>query len=124
MPLARWPNSGYARITQLPDGENGMTFAIEGGHGAAWAQEPALQAVGYWRYDWADESIEIDKVDSAKGVLTLRGGKPVYGMKAGQRVFVQNAMSELDAPGEWYLDRATAMLYFWPPAPLHDGDVE
>ena len=124
MPLARWPNTGYAQITQLPDGENGATFAIAGGHGAAWAREPALQAVGYWRYDWADESVEIDKVDAASGAMTLRGGKPVYGMKANQRVFVQNAMSELDAPGEWYLDRAASMLYFWPPAPLHDGEVE
>ena len=26
--------------------------------------------------------------------------------------------------GEWYLDRASAKLYFWPPAPLKDGQVE
>jgi hypothetical protein len=124
MPLARWPNTGYAQIGQLPDGENGSTFGISGGHFSAWAQEPALLAVGYWQHDWADESVEIDKVDPAKGVLTVRGGKPIYGMKAAQRIFLQNAMSELDTPGEWYLDRATSMLYFWPPAPLRDGDVE
>jgi hypothetical protein len=31
-----------------------------------------------------------------------------------------NILEELDKPGEWYLDRKTGILYFWPPAPL-DG---
>ena len=29
-----------------------------------------------------------------------------------------NLLAELDAPGEWYLDRPTGTLYFWPPSPL------
>ena len=28
-----------------------------------------------------------------------------------------------DAPGEWYLDRATSTLYFWPPAGADPGTV-
>src|SRR5260370_39972118 len=32
--------------------------------------------------------------------------------------FVENVFEELDAPGEWYLDEKTAMLYFYPPAGL------
>jgi hypothetical protein len=30
----------------------------------------------------------------------------------------------LDRPGEWYLDTQTKTIYFWPPAPLKDGDTE
>jgi hypothetical protein len=45
-------------------------------------------------------------------------------MERNQRVFLQNALSELDAPGEWYLDRKSGILYFWPPEPIRKGDVE
>ena len=31
-------------------------------------------------------------------------------------------LPELDQPGEWYLDRDSGLLYFWPPSPLTDGD--
>lgn len=31
-----------------------------------------------------------------------------------QRYYVENVYEALDTPGEWYLDRATGMLYYWP----------
>ena len=36
----------------------------------------------------------------------------------GQFRFVENIFEELDAPGEWFLDHKTDMLYFYPPAGL------
>jgi hypothetical protein len=36
---------------------------------------------------------------------------------------VINALSQLDAPGEYYIDRRNGTLYFWPPAPA-TGDAE
>ena len=35
-----------------------------------------------------------------------------------------NVLDELDEPGEWYLDRAAGVLYFWPPSPMRAGDAE
>jgi hypothetical protein len=32
--------------------------------------------------------------------------------------FIENVFEELDAPGEWYFDRETSTLYFWPPDDL------
>ena len=32
--------------------------------------------------------------------------------------FVENIFEELDAPGEWFLNRKTGTLYFYPPAAL------
>ena len=29
--------------------------------------------------------------------------------------FVENIFEELDAPGEWFLDRKTSTLYYYPP---------
>ena len=37
-------------------------------------------------------------------------------MGMNERRFVENIFEELDAPGEWFLDRKTSTLYFYPPA--------
>ena len=50
-------------------------------------------------------------------------GNASYEIRPGDRFFIRNLREELDAPGEWYLDRKTSTLYFWPPAPLESGDV-
>jgi len=34
-----------------------------------------------------------------------------------------NLLTELDQPGEWYLDRDKGILYFWPPRPMDEGKV-
>ena len=36
---------------------------------------------------------------------------------------VENIHEELDAPGEWFLDREQRTLYFWPPKPLAGLEV-
>ena len=45
------------------------------------------------------------------------------GLRTGQWFYAENVLAELDVPGEWYLDRDTAILYFWPTAPLSSGKV-
>jgi hypothetical protein len=35
-----------------------------------------------------------------------------------------NLLEEIDTPGEWYLDRAQGVLYFWPPSDLNHATVE
>ncbi|MCR4412165.1 MAG: right-handed parallel beta-helix repeat-containing protein [Thermoguttaceae bacterium] len=45
------------------------------------------------------------------------------GYKAGQRFRFLNVLEELDEPGEWYLDRASGVLYFWPPEPIAQARV-
>ena len=46
-----------------------------------------------------------------------------FPIRPGDRYYFRNALEELDAPGEWYLDKAGGTLYFWPPAPLSTGAV-
>ena len=45
------------------------------------------------------------------------------GYAKGQRFYFLNVIEELDAPGEWYLDRASGALYFWPPEEPREGEV-
>lgn len=115
MTLARWPDQGFAKIATTPDGEKGFAFTVQGANLQAWKDEPELLATGYWLQDWADATIPINAIDLASERITLTEPSPPYGIKAGQRVFIQNALAELDQPGEWYLDKTHGLLYFWPP---------
>jgi parallel beta-helix repeat protein len=122
--LARWPSQGYATIASLPGGEKGTSFTVDGAPLAALKAEPELRAMGYWARDWADTTLPVESIDLSSGSVTLAAPAPILGIKTGQRMVFENALSQLDRPGEWYLDRASMTVYFWPPAPLADGDVE
>lgn len=124
MTLARWPNQGFTKIATTPDGEKGFTFTVQGANLAGWKDEPDLLATGYWDNNNSDATIPIKAIDLATQRITLTEPAPPYGLKIGQPVFFQNALAELDQPGEWYLDKAKGVLYFWPPQPLHDNEVE
>lgn len=67
----------------------------------------------YW-----NNILPIESVDPA--TRTIKLAKPAsYECNPGDRYFVRGFLEELDAPGEWYLDKGTSTLYFWPP-----GDIE
>ncbi len=42
----------------------------------------------------------------------------VFGFKKGQEFYAFNAISEIDEPGEWAVDRANRRLYLWPAGDL------
>ncbi len=73
-------------------------------------------------YGWAWMVVPIKGVDRAAKCVTLAHSTN-YGQAIGDRFYVQNLLEELDSPGEWYLDRGTATLYFWPPDDLVRGEV-
>ena len=128
MTLARWPNRGYAPIVDVIDpvpidgkacGNRTGRFVYKGDQPKRWVKEKDLRLHGYWFYNWAEQRLAVENIDTASRVITLR--KPdthAYGFRKGQRFFAYNALCELDAPGEWYLDRETGILYFYPPEPL------
>lgn len=125
-PLAAWPNTGYGRVQRsaaLPATDK-VTFAVAGRNVAEWVDEPVLQVFGFWFWDWSAQTYSVVNKDVQSGVMTLAGAGSPYGIKNGQRVRIENALIELDSVGEWYLDRASAKLYFWPSTALQDGQAE
>ena len=76
---------------------------------------PGEVRVHVWSWlNWNGNIISIKKVDRAKQVITLQ--QPAsYILMEGNRFFVDNALEEMDAPGEWYYDATAKRLYFWPP---------
>jgi len=123
MPLARYPNAGWMKIVAAPAGQNGGKFTYEGDRPRRWAQAEDLWLHGYWTQDWADSYVRVAAIDAEKKEITTKAPHGVYGYTAGKRFRALNILEELDEPGEWYLERKSGILYFWPPAPLTEGKV-
>ena len=131
MKVARWPNKGFARTGGVADpvkidgkirGNRSGRIVYKGSRPSRWKNEKDLRLHGYWFYDWAEQRMAVESIDTARKIITLK--KPethCFGFRKGRRFFAYNALCELDAPGEWFLDRETGILYFYPPEPLDGG---
>ncbi len=130
--LARYPNAdakdpvggGWLYADKPVDPPNAREFlAAEGAlpeADLAGTEVFEFHDVGYY-----NTVVPLKAVDRASRRVTL--AQDTYGTIRGggaERFFFQNALSLLDAPGEWYLDRATSTVYFWPPAPIDGCRVE
>ncbi len=74
------------------------------------------------RYNWWNNVVPIASLDRAARTVTLAGDCS-YPIRPGDRYYLRNVFEALDAPGEWYLDKATWTLYFWPPGKLAPQSV-
>ncbi len=68
---------------------------------------------GHW--SWFTDTDPVAGVTWNKGFATLRYPTR-YSLfsQVGSRYFLQNSLSFLDQPGEYYLDSQTGWLYYWP----------
>ena len=134
MTLSRYPNSGYMHIVGVRNSEGnlqkgdvtapGGKFVCDDPRPARWVDEKGIWLHGFWRRDWCDVRVPLGSVDAAAS--TIRLGLPpgqAFNIRSGQWFCAENVLPELDSAGEWYLDRETSVLYFWPTAPLSSGKV-
>ena len=133
MTLARWPNDGYTKVGDLLGGKPNQShgfkgdevgkFTYEGDRPNRWKDENDIWLSGYWFWDWADAFQKVESIDTDKRAISIKTPYHNYGYRKGQRYFATNLLAELDSPGEWYLDRQSGVLYFWPPADVTSAKV-
>ncbi|XEC95535.1 Ig-like domain-containing protein [Paenibacillus tarimensis] len=124
MTIARWPNEGYTRVGTVHNNgtSNGPVFSYLDDRVERWATIDDVWLFGYFYYDWASETIPVVALHPDQNTIAS-DTKTLYGVKPGARYYVFNSLEELDAPGEWYLDRHDGTLYVYPPAPLAGSEV-
>jgi thioredoxin-like negative regulator of GroEL len=113
MQPARWPNEGFVQTGKVTDPKS--TFEYQGDRPKRWGQARDVWMYGYWYWLWADAALGVDSIDTNTRRLKAKF-TPNYGIREGQPYFYYNLLEEIDVPGEWYLDRAAGILYFYPPA--------
>lgn len=131
MTPARYPNDDYAVIDKVISGgteiqtwlskssqerEEIPPVIIKGASERLerWVNAKDPWVYGYWKWDWSDQSMRIADIDVENGTFTT-DIPSAYIPLQGQRFYAYNLLEELDAPGEYYIDRDTKILYFYPP---------
>jgi hypothetical protein len=133
MTLSRWPNDDFVPIVNVLGkterdvrGTKGCAegiFEYEGDRPKRWAGERDGWVHGYWFWDWAEQRHKIKSIDTERRIIEVEPPYHGYGYRKGQWFYAFNLLSEIDRPGEWYVDRDAGILYFWPPSPVEQGEA-
>ncbi|HNQ87132.1 MAG TPA: right-handed parallel beta-helix repeat-containing protein [Verrucomicrobiota bacterium] len=110
---ARTPNDAFFRIQgESPTGKPVQLKYKEGDLRKAWAEDGDVEAVALLA--WADLRMQIRALDESNHVATLSGEPRPSNREANAQYYIENAIDALDQPGEWYLNRKTGVLLYWP----------
>ena len=135
--LARYPNFDVANLagggwayaagklapmySDIP-GESKRTLHFKPADARQWSRPTDGEVFVFPRFNWWNNIVPIQSVDPATQTITLASDCS-YAIRPGDRYYVQNIFEELDAPGEWYLDKQDWTLYFWSPPALANQPV-
>lgn len=133
--LAHYPNSGSIKIGKVIDkgsvprigdtSNRGGIFEYTDTRHAKWTGQKNIWLQGTFNYGFADDNINIEKIDTLKKQIKLVTPH-LYGLGNGrdfQAYTAYNILEELDSPGEWWLDTKTGILYVWPPSTLSTASI-
>jgi len=135
MTLARYPNEGYIKVGKVIDpgsvprisdySNRGGVFEYTDLRHDKWSGQEDVWLQGTFMYGFADDNILIESIDTKRKQVKL--AKPsLYGVGS-ERDFrhyvAYNILDELDSPGEWYVDKKSGILYFWPPENIDGSSI-
>ena len=122
---ARTPNEGFLRVVACPEGtpktadyhKACQSFQFKPGDiRVDWTNLQDVEVIVY--HFWTDSHLPIQSVDTASNLVTFahKADKTFTDdfTEDGARYIVENVFEGLDAPGEWYLNRRTGQLFYYP----------
>jgi parallel beta-helix repeat protein len=132
MEMARYPNidpanpfeTGWAFTDKEPVAADIVTrvgpkriMRLAAADRRSWADPTSGEVSIFPSHEWWNNVLPIAAVDEATGIVELKTNGS-YDITPGDRYFVRGLREDLDAAGEWHLDRKTGALSLIPPEPL------
>jgi hypothetical protein len=127
MKLARWPNDSLVPMGKVLDAgsiprngdtsQKGGVFKYKSDRPSRWTNAKDIWISGLFKYGYADDAVAIAKLDTTNKTFTTVQ-PTTYGFESGkifQRWYAFNLLEEIDEPGEYYIDKRSGILYFYPP---------
>ena len=123
--LAGWPNGEYTGLIKPIDSNeygkrtksgiaNGCSFKVNYDRPSQWSKPEQAWLSGTIGPNYEFDYSPVSRFDSKeKRVYLSRGALEKYYTEPYYRF--ENVPEELDEPGEYYIDRQSGMLYFYPP---------
>jgi hypothetical protein len=111
---SRTPDQGeYLREDALSE----TSFRYGDGHMQAWHNLDDVEVVVF--HSWNETRFRIKSLDLAERVVQFRDPKARHtigwkGAGGPNRYYIEHTLEGVTEPGEWYLDRKTGELYYWP----------
>ena len=128
--LARWPDVGETGDDALNgfahtvDSTNELEFTYEGDRPQRWSSAEELWLHGFWYRLWADVHVKVSTVDTNNNLIRFDTEPHHYlEINPDMPYYAENLLEEITVPGEWYLNRDTGILYFWPPDDLDGHEI-
>ena len=109
--MARYPNYDASKLTTPFQGVASDYQSRPG----KWAKSPTGEVYAHCMHtsDWGSQHYVMTGVSGSLNLSkALCNGRASNANSSG---VVENVLDELDAPGEWYFDKAAGTLYFYPP---------
>ncbi len=132
--LARWPNDDYTGLIKPADNSdeygkrskagiaNGCSFRVDFDRPSRWSKPEDVWLAGTLGPNYNFDYYPVSRFDAEeKRVYLSRGALQKYYTEPYYRF--ENIPEELDAPGEYYIDRQSGMLYFYPPENTPENSV-
>ncbi|MCK9265898.1 right-handed parallel beta-helix repeat-containing protein [bacterium] len=141
MNLARWPKEGWEKVADLvtPEGDGNIRlnayqkgrFKYSGNRPDRWKEEKNIMVAGYFLWEWDKGHYNVKSIDTDERIVNMdedtRWHKSVLGRFApvvkDTPYYFYNILSELSVPGEFYIDRDTGNLYFYPPDKIKGSEM-
>lgn len=115
MPLASSNVTGSWLVVPLTQDPSDRThFRTTHERAKNYSYDSDIWVQGYFGQEWADDTVKVKSINASDGEVTLET-QTSYALNPGARYRFINVLEELDSPGEWYLDRRSSMLFFYPP---------
>ena len=112
---ARTPNFGFYRMDGVSPQDKPIKLHYRGRDiKPEWTARGDVEVIAL--FAWADIRMPIVSVDEAAHVATLASDPRPSNREADARYYIENAPDALDSPGEWYLDKTTNTVSYWPMA--------
>ncbi len=110
---------GFAAIDQaLSD----TRFTVQTDRMSRWSAATDPWFFGFWKHYWAEKHVAAASIDAANKTVTL-SRVPGYGIAPGMPWLAENLLEEISQPGEWYLERSSGVLFWWPTANVADLEI-
>ncbi|MBE6542243.1 MAG: right-handed parallel beta-helix repeat-containing protein [Ruminococcaceae bacterium] len=125
---ARYPNEGFNFFNVVDPGDTKTQRNPYGGEYRidqetadrikTWKDQTGAWIFAYYVFDWADGSSPVkfntDTLSLFPKYIACGAGEVSEGFGFKPKYYLYNIPEELDVVGEWYLDRESGNLYFWP----------
>ena len=145
--LARYPDSGWLETGEVVQPGNGLESNGSLTRNENWGETVDPQSdvykiddalaerirgwqtlddvwmLGFWKYTWADGSSPVGEFDYENRTISPKFVS-LYGAIKGAPYCFFNVFEELDAPGEWYLDRQNNVLYLYAPDDMENAQID